>query len=100
MDPRLAYRFGRTVRACREQAGLSQTALAKRIELHRVEVSSIERGARLPRLDTILKLSVGVGVSPCVLLAGMHWRSGYYVAGDFRIDDDLVPDLGGKAGGG
>jgi len=92
MDMRLTNRFGRNLKICREHAGLSQQELGELIEMHRTEVSPIERGQRLPRLDTILKLSAGVAVEPCVLLAGMHWRPGYYVAGDFTVADNLTLD--------
>jgi transcriptional regulator with XRE-family HTH domain len=54
--------------------------------MHRVNVSELERGLRLPRVDTILKLATGLGVSACVLLEGMEWRAGRYVDGDFYVD--------------
>lgn len=37
-------RFGRTVRSCREQLGLSQEAFAIKAGVHRTYVSSIELG--------------------------------------------------------
>lgn len=87
MDARLAHRFGGNLRRARRRADLSQMQLARLVELNRVDVGQLERGRRLPRLDTILKLSAGVRDFPCVLLAGLRWRPGYYVEGDFCFDD-------------
>lgn len=87
MDSPLAEHFGRNLWRSRRRAGLSQGELGRLAELHRTDVSNLERGQRLPRLDTILKLSAGVGASPCVLLAGLRWRAGYYVEGGFYLED-------------
>ncbi|HEX5376582.1 MAG TPA: helix-turn-helix transcriptional regulator [Solirubrobacterales bacterium] len=87
MDARLAHRFGGNLRRARRRADLSQMQLARLVELNRVDVGQLERGRRLPRLDTILKLSAGVCDAPCVLLAGLRWRPGYYVDGDFCVED-------------
>ena len=87
MDSGLAERFGRNLWLRRRRAGLTQEELARLTELHRADIGELERGLRLPRLDTILKVSAGVEASPCVLLAGLRWRPGYYVAGDFYVED-------------
>lgn len=58
---------------------MSQVATAERAGLHRTEVALIERGLRLPRLDTILKLAAGLGVSSCELLAWMWWDPARHV---------------------
>jgi transcriptional regulator with XRE-family HTH domain len=92
-----ADRFGRNLLRCRKQSGLSQVELGELTELHRVDIGAIERGERSPRLDTILKVSAGVRASPCELLAGLRWRAGYYVEGEFYIEKS--PAVDGKAGG-
>lgn len=84
MPSPLADRFGANLRRARRRADLTQEGLARLIELSRCDVGQLERGLRLPRLDTILKLSAGVGGSPCVLLAGLSWQPGYYVEGRFN----------------
>ncbi|HZE03765.1 MAG TPA: helix-turn-helix transcriptional regulator [Solirubrobacteraceae bacterium] len=89
-----ADRFGRNLLRRREQAGLSREELAELTELHRVAIGLIERGERSPRLDTILKLSAGVQASPCELLAGLRWRAGYYVQGEFYVEDPSAPGNG------
>lgn len=82
-----ADRFGRNLLRRRKQAGLSQVELGELTELHRVDIGAIERGERSPRLDTILKVSAGVQTSPCELLAGLRWRAGHYVEGEFYVED-------------
>jgi transcriptional regulator with XRE-family HTH domain len=67
-------RLGRNVVEAREQRGLTQTATAERAGLHRTEVSLIERGKRVPRLDTIVKLAGAMHMEPCALLVGMAWK--------------------------
>lgn len=66
--------FGRGVAERRRQLGLTQEGTAERAGLHRTEVALIEKGERLPRLDTIVKLGGALGVEPSELLAGMRWR--------------------------
>jgi transcriptional regulator with XRE-family HTH domain len=72
----LTRRFGRQVWRLRRRAYLSQDDLAGLLDLHRTEISQLERGLRDPRLDTILKLAAGIEVSPCDLIAGLRWRPG------------------------
>jgi transcriptional regulator with XRE-family HTH domain len=74
----LSEHFGRRLWRHRRLAYLSQEKLAHLLDLHRTEISELERGLRVPRLDTILKLSAGVEASPCDLIAGLRWRPGSY----------------------
>jgi transcriptional regulator with XRE-family HTH domain len=99
MDSLLAEYFGRNLWCARRRAGLSQEMLARLSELHGADIGQLERGQRLPRLDTLLKLSAGVRASPCLLLAGLHWRTGYYVAGGFYVEggSEWGQGLGGEA---
>jgi transcriptional regulator with XRE-family HTH domain len=52
--------FARNLRVLRERAGVSQEALAKACDLHRTEVSLLERCLRSPRLDTMIILAEGL----------------------------------------
>ncbi len=52
--------FARNLRVLRERAGISQEALAKACDLHRTEVSLLERCLRSPRLDTMIILAKGL----------------------------------------
>lgn len=83
----VATRFGRNVWRCRRRAGLRQQDVADVAELHRADISALERGERQPRLDTLLRVSAALSASPCVLLAGLRWQPGRYVEGGFRVDD-------------
>jgi len=55
--------FAENLRKARERSGLSQEALADACELHRTEISLLERSKRSPRLETIVILSKGLGLS-------------------------------------
>ena len=82
----LAERFGRNVFRARRRAGLSQEELRIRAALHRTQIGMVERGLRLARLDTIIKLAGGIEVSPGDLLRGMAWvpNDGHPSGGDFK----------------
>lgn len=71
---KVAKLLGQNLVSAREKRGLSQNATAERAGLHRTEVSLIERGQRVTRLDTIVKLAGAVEVDPCALLEGMAWK--------------------------
>jgi transcriptional regulator with XRE-family HTH domain len=71
----------------RNRAGLSQEELGFRASLHRTEIGILERGIRLPRLDTIIKIAGAIEIDPCVLLDGMTWHPGVIRQGSFMPDD-------------
>ncbi len=85
-SPTLAERFGRNLWRSRRRAGLSQEDLGNLVGLSRDAISRLEKGERLARLDTIIRLAAGMNVSTCVLLEGMEWRPGRYVDGDFYVE--------------
>jgi transcriptional regulator with XRE-family HTH domain len=62
MEP-VRKQFAANLRSQRERAGLSQEALAEACNLHRTEISLLERCKRSPRLETIVILSRGLGLS-------------------------------------
>jgi transcriptional regulator with XRE-family HTH domain len=62
--------YGRNLRRIRKERGLSQEELAFRAEVHRTEVSLLERGKRDPGVNTTLRLAGALGVDPGELLAG------------------------------
>jgi len=64
--------FAINLRHHRNRVGLSQEALAAICDLHRTEISLLERCKRSPRLETIVILSRGLGLSsPGDLLDGI-----------------------------
>ena len=86
-DPRIAERFGHNLWRARRRAGLNQEALAELAELHRPEIGLFETGKRLPKLDTLLKLTAAADATPRELLAGLHWRPAHWVRGEFYFED-------------
>jgi transcriptional regulator with XRE-family HTH domain len=66
-------RFAVNLRHARGVAGISQEELAERIEVHRTEISLLERGGREPRLGTLVKLAVALGTTPEALCTGIAW---------------------------
>lgn len=65
---------GARIRRIRRAQELSQEALADYAEIHRTQVSLIEHGERLPRVDTVIKIAGGLFVPPCELLDGIIWE--------------------------
>jgi len=65
--------FAANLRRHRTRVGLSQEALADACDLHRTEISLLERRKRSPRLETIVILARGLGLSsPTELLEGIR----------------------------
>src|ERR1700761_366959 len=62
--------FGRNLRRIRKERGHSQEALAFRAEVHRTEISLLERGKRDPGVNMTLRLAGGPGGHPGDLLEG------------------------------
>lgn len=86
MNP-VAARFGENMARAREQSGITQEELAFRASLHRTEIGLLERGGRVPRIDTLVKLKFSLGVSAEDLLAGMVWTPGDFRRGGFGVGE-------------
>lgn len=80
----VARRFGENLALCRKTAGLSQEQLGQLASLHRTEIGLLERGARVPRIDTLLKLAAALDIAPPGLLEGISWEPGEMRPGRFR----------------
>jgi transcriptional regulator with XRE-family HTH domain len=78
-----ARAFAENLRNHRKRKGLSQEQLGFRAGLHRTEISLLERGARVPRIDTLIKLVAVLGIEVDDLLAGIVWEPGETQAGRF-----------------
>ena len=65
--------FRSNLRRLRRLSGLNQEQLAFRASLHRTEISKMERGQRLPRIDTLARLAASLEVTPNDLLRGIEW---------------------------
>jgi transcriptional regulator with XRE-family HTH domain len=68
----LAEQFGDNLRLVRERRGYTQRRLAELSGKFRTDISDIERGRKLPRLDTIVLLAEAMNVEPSILVAGLE----------------------------
>ncbi|HEX3042261.1 MAG TPA: helix-turn-helix transcriptional regulator [Solirubrobacterales bacterium] len=66
-------RFALNLRKARTEAGISQEELGYLCDLHRTEVSLLERAGREPRLATIVKLAGALKATPNELCDGISW---------------------------
>jgi transcriptional regulator with XRE-family HTH domain len=60
--------FGQLVKMRRMAGGMTQGALADKCELHRTEISLVERGKRNVGIETIAALAKGFDTTPAELL--------------------------------
>jgi transcriptional regulator with XRE-family HTH domain len=88
MSIAVAERFGKNLTRLRSRADLSQEELGFRASLHRTEVGMLERGIRLPRIDTLIKLAGALEVETSDLLDGIAWHSGGPPTGAFSTSEE------------
>ena len=67
--------FGQRLRELRAERGVSQDQLARRTGIDATAVGRFERGAREPRLRSILRLADGLGVKPGRLVDDLGERT-------------------------
>jgi transcriptional regulator with XRE-family HTH domain len=67
-------RFAANLRQARTKVGISQEELGNRCDLHRTEISLLERAGREPRLSTIVKLAGSLETTPGELCTGVSWQ--------------------------
>ena len=60
--------IGRRIKAAREKKRLTQEQLAEYVDLSPMHVSVIERGVKLPKLETLINIANVLDVSADVLL--------------------------------
>jgi transcriptional regulator with XRE-family HTH domain len=94
----LRRRFGENLVRLRNRVDLSQEQTAKRAGLHITEVSLLERGLRLPRLDTVVKLAGAIEAEPCELLTGMVYRAGRAQRGEWVRESASASEHAQRAG--
>ena len=66
-------RFAVNLRRARVRAQISQEELGDRCDLHRTEISLLERAGREPRLGTIVKLAGALETTAAELCDGIAW---------------------------
>jgi transcriptional regulator with XRE-family HTH domain len=101
VDLAVARRFGTNLRQARRRADLSQEEVGARASLHRTEIGLLERGARVPRVDTLIKLSAALGVRiDCALLEGISWSPASIHPGAFTVPGPPEGAGGGEVSSG
>jgi transcriptional regulator with XRE-family HTH domain len=83
----VATQFGKNLARCRKAADLSQEETAVRASLHRTAVGQLERGERVARVDTLIKLAGSLEIEPGELLTGLSWQPGGTRFGRFELPD-------------
>jgi transcriptional regulator with XRE-family HTH domain len=83
----VAARFGQNLSRCRRAAGLTQEELGRLASVHRTEVGLLERGLRIARVDTLVKLCSALSVSSEDLLEGIDWAPGDSSRGEFSVTE-------------
>lgn len=81
----VARRFGENLKRCRKRAGVSQEELGVLSSLHRTEIGLLERGERIPRIDTLVRLAGSLSVPPDDLIVGIDWQPGVMQRGGFEL---------------
>ena len=62
-----------------------------RSSLHRTEIGLLERGARVPRIDTLIKVASALEVPPGELLQGIDWTPGATTTTDGSFSFSFAP---------
>lgn len=82
----VARQFGKNLRKARRRADLSQEEVGVLASLHRTEIGLLERGARVPRIDTLIKIAAALGIRiDCALLNGISWTPATTEPGAFNF---------------
>ena len=84
----IAAQFGDNLVRCRKLADISQDELSVMASVHRTEISQLERGLRVARIDTLAKLCSSLEVDPGELMAGIDWQPGDRRIGRFKAESD------------
>lgn len=82
---------GRRIKAVREQKKITQETLASLVDISPTHMSVIERGAKVPRLDTFVAIANSLGVSADALLLDVVDHSAESVASDLVSAIDKLP---------
>jgi transcriptional regulator with XRE-family HTH domain len=83
----ISERFAENLVRLRQAAEMNQEDLAFRASIHRTQISYIESGKRLPRLDTLVKLAGALETTVGALLEGIEWSPTVTHEGAFKVSD-------------
>lgn len=87
-------KFNERLRAIRKEKGLTQAELAEKAGIAVNSVRLYEAGARLPKLDTIARMAVAMGLTANDLMAGQWGKfDGIFLSDEEFQQDDREAQL-------
>ena len=86
-----AKAVGQRLKAAREKKNMTQEDLAARIDISPTHVSVIERGTKIPRVDTFVSIANVLGVSADELLVDVVDRASVGVASELSAAIEALP---------
>jgi transcriptional regulator with XRE-family HTH domain len=99
----VSEQIGLNLRRIRRKACMNQDDLSRRSGLHHTEISLLERGHRVPRLDTVIRIIESTGGDPRDLFEGISWhesarwdRKGWFTVAGSDEPVDLRPQSRGR----
>lgn len=88
----MIFDFGYRLRELRQSKNLTQTQVAKRLNLSKTTISGYENNIKTPSLDVLSKLSVFYGVSSDYIL-GLESRKMLPIDGLTASQEEIVKGL-------
>ncbi len=86
----VSERFAENLLRLRQARKLSQEELAALAAVHRTQISLMESGKRLPRLDTLVKLAGALEVDIPRLVEGISWEPTVTQSGQFEVTEPTL----------
>ncbi len=83
--------IGHRIKLCRQDAGMTQDALAKELGCTVQHIGAIERGIKTPRLDTFITIANALGVSADLLLQDVLYTQVDTTAASFAAATAALP---------
>lgn len=83
--------IGRNIRQCREAQGITREKLAEMTELSVSYMSALERGEKLPKLDTFIRIANTLQVPSDTLLANVLTVKNQIIASELSQQLGTLP---------
>lgn len=83
--------IGKNIRRCRESKGIKQETLAEMVELSSTYMGIIERGVKLPKLETFIRIANALEVPSDTLLSGVLTVGNQITASDLSKELSGLP---------
>lgn len=87
--------FGKLIRQLRDEAGLTQSALAGRVGLSRTSITNIELGQQHIPIHVLYTLASALGVAPEKLLP--KYESAMFAGSQVPLTEDVAEELNKQA---